>query len=219
MEPFKVAASLQKLIDPYPPAATVVEAAQAGGEQARIALARLWLSEGIPCAFRQCPAVYEAMRSWLATWLNVHAKEIGVAGSARLGTSLAPGQLGKPFNRDSDLDLFVVSAGAFERLQDEFRRWSFDFERGSIAPSNETEKRYWQDNNARGPKLIQRGFLDQKMIPNRNAYRITRMMSEAMYVLTQKLKITAFAPTPKRASIRCYSSWESFVRQVTLNLT
>jgi hypothetical protein len=158
------------------------------------------------------------MRSWLASWLNVHAKEIGVAGSARLGTSLAPNQLGKPFDRDSDLDLFVVSADAFGRLQEEFRRWSFDFEDGSIVPANEREKGFWQDNNLRGPKLIQRGFLDQKMIPNRKGYPITQMMSEAMYLLTQKLKITASAPTPERASIRCYSSWDSFVRQMTLNL-
>jgi hypothetical protein len=218
MEPFKIAASLKELVNPYPPAAAVIDAAKTGGEQARVALARLWLSEGIPCAFRQCPAVYEAMRSWLASWLNVHAKEIGVAGSARLGTSLAPNQLGKPFDRDSDLDLFVVSADAFGRLQEEFRRWSFDFEDGSIVPANEREKGFWQDNNLRGPKLIQRGFLDQKMIPNRKGYPITQMMSEAMYLLTQKLKITASAPTPERASIRCYSSWDSFVRQMTLNL-
>jgi hypothetical protein len=219
MEPFRVAAPLKELVDPYPPAATVVEAAKVGGDQARVALARLWLSEGIPCAFRQCPAVYEAMRSWLASWLKVHAKEIGVAGSGRLGTSLSPAQLGKPFDSDSDLDLFVVSASAFERLQEEFRRWSFDFEGGSIVPDNEKEKRFWQDNNARGPKLIQRGFLDQKMIPNREGYPVTKMMSQAMYLLTRKLRITALAPSPKRASIRCYSSWESFVRQATLNLS
>ena len=218
MQPFKVATSLRELIDPYPPAATVLDAAKTGGEQARVALARLWLSEGIPCAFRQCPAVYEAMRSWLASWLKVHAKDIGVGGSARLGSSLAPAQLGKPFDRDSDLDLFLVSTGAFDQLQDEFRRWSFDFERGRIVPANKTEERYWRDNNARGPRLLQRGFLDHKMIPSRNAYPVTRMMSEAMYLLTQKLKITALAPTPRRASIRCYSSWDSFVRQVTLNL-
>jgi hypothetical protein len=218
MEPFRVATPLKDLVDAYPSAKVVIAAGRSGGEQARLALARLWLSEGIPCAFKKCPAIYESMRTWLASWLNVHAKEIGVAGSARLGTSLSPMKLGRPFGNASDLDLFVVSSKTFERLQEEFGRWSFDFESGRVSPRNERERRFWEDNSARGPKVIQRGFLDQNMIPNRDHYNITKKVSEGMWLLTQKLRITPLAPQPSRASIRCYSSWESFVRQTALNL-
>jgi len=218
MEPFRIASPLVKLIDVYPEPEVVLEAARRGGEQARIALARLWLSEGIPFAFRGCPAVYESIRSWLSVWLSVHAKEIGVAGSARLGASLAPNKLGKPFGSTSDLDIFIVSSSLFAALQEEFRKWSFDFESGKITASNDREASFWRDNNARGPKLFSRGFIDQKMVPNLPEYPVTKKISQGMWLLVEKLRITPSAPNPKQASVRCYSSWDSFVRQISLNL-
>ena len=127
----------------------MLDAADRGGEQARIALVRLWLSEGIPHAFRECPAVYESVRSWLSTRLDVHAKEIGIVGSARLGASLGPKKLGKTFSADSDLDLVIVSKGLFEKLREEFCQWSLAFESGAVAARNPTEEKYWQENNRR----------------------------------------------------------------------
>ena len=218
MEPFRVATPIVELTDPYPDARVVVDTARRGGEPARVALARLWLSEGIPYAFRDCPAVYESVRTWLSAWLDVHAKEIGVSGSARLGASLAPAKLGKKFGATSDLDLFIVSASLFRELREEFRNWSFDYESNRVVPHNDREALFWRDNNARGPKMIDRGLLDQKMIPNLPAYPITKKMSQGMWVLVEKLKKTPNAPHPKMASVRCYSSWASLVRQVMLNL-
>ena len=218
MEPFRVALPLKELIDIYPTPEEVLSAARTGGEQARVALARLWLSEGIPCAFRECPAVYESIRSWLSNWINVHPKEIGLSGSARLGCSLSPNKLGKPFGINSDLDLFVISSSLFERLRDEFLRWSFDFESGKVTASNEREATFWRDNNERGPKLIQRGFIDQEMIPNKQNYQLAKKISQAMWLLVEKLKLTSKAPHPKHASVRCYTSWDSFVRQMSKNL-
>lgn len=218
MEPFRIATTLLKLCDLYPDPKVLLGAARTGGEQARIAIARLWLSEGIPYAFRDCPAIYESVRSWLSTWLNVHAKEIGVTGSARLGASLSPRKLGKPFDSSSDFDIFIISNDLFVALKEEFLRWSFDFEGGRLKASNDREEGFWRDNNARGPKLIGRGFIDQKMIPNLSEYTTTKKISQAMWLLVGKLKITPNAPKPKHASVRCYSSWDSFVRQISLNL-
>lgn len=218
MEPFRVAVPLQLLVEPYLAPAAVIDAARKGGEQARHALARLWLSEGIPCAFRDCPAIYESMRSWLANYLSVHPKEISITGSARLGASLSPAKLGKPFDSDSDLDVFVVSHQLFEIMQDQFCKWSLDFESGRAKPRNAREEDFWRDNHHRGHKLIQRGFIDQKLIPNLDAYPEIQRISESMWALVEKLKITERAPRPKHASLRCYSSWEAFVRQTALNL-
>ena len=105
MEPFKSPDSLKELTSPYPDPQDLLEAAHSGGEPARIALAQLWLSEGIPYAFRCCPAIYESVRSWLSAQLGVHAKEISMVGSARLGKSPAPEKLGDPFDENSDLDI------------------------------------------------------------------------------------------------------------------
>ena len=76
MEPFRIPEPLRNLTYPYPDPSLVLDAAGQGGESARIALAQLWLSEGLPYAFRECPAVYESVRSWLSAMLSVHAKEI-----------------------------------------------------------------------------------------------------------------------------------------------
>ena len=219
MEPFKIPSSLKSLTKPYPCPKVLLDAAHSGGEPARIALARLWLSEGIPHAFRCCPVIYESVRSWLSTRLGVHAKEISLVGSARLGKSLAPKKLGNPFkDNKSDLDIFIVSNHLFEAVREDFRRWSFDFERGQCNPRNKTEKRFWLDNHARGQKLILRGFIDTKMIPNFLEYPTIQKINQEMWLLVEKLKITSNAPKPKHASVRCYSSWNSFVQQVSLNL-
>lgn len=219
MEPFRIATPIAGLTGPYLDPKVIVDAAKSGGDPARVAFARLWLSEGIPYAFRECPAVYESLRTWLSAWLGVHAKETGVSGSARLGASLAPAKLGKKFGTNSDLDLLIVSGSFFNEMREEFRRWSFDFESNQVVPHNEREASFWRDNNARGPKLIDRGFLDQKMIPNLPEYPITKKISQGMWVLVEKLKKTPGAPQPKMASVRCYSSWDSFVRQVVLSLS
>ena len=217
MEPFKNPASIKELTSPYPDPKKLLEAARSGGEPVRTALARLWLSEGIPYAFRSCPVIYESVRSWLSAQLGVHAKEISMRGSARLGASLAPQKIGKPFDKSSDLDIFIVSNCLFESLREDFCRWSYDFESGKLAPSK-SEERYWRDNNARGPDWIIRGFIDAKKIPSLSNYPTAQKINQAMWRLVEKLKVTTNAPKPKEASVRCYSSWDNFVQQVSLEL-
>ena len=158
------------------------------------------------------------MRSWLSVKLDVDPKEISLTGSARLGSSLAPKKLGQSYSDTSDLDLFIVSEGMFGQLCDEFTGWSSSFKSGDISPKNNRELSFWKDNNKRGPKVIQRGFLDQKMIPNRKAYPLTCKISHVMWQVVEKFKEIPEAPQPSKASIRCYSSWAAFVQQISVNL-
>lgn len=218
MEPFSISNSLRNFTDPYPDPELVLDVAGQDGNQARIALTRLWLSEGIPYAFRECPAVYESVRSWLSIHLDVHAKEIGVVGSARIGASFSPNKLGKKFSTTSDLDLFIVSKGLFEKLKGEFFEWSQAFEKGEIVAKNPTEQSYWKDNNKRVPKNIAAGFIDSKYIPNHKPYPITTNIEQTRFLLIEKLKCTPNGPKPREAFVRCYKSWDSFVRQNSLNL-
>ena len=95
---------------------------------------------------------------------------------------------------------------------------SFDYETNRVVPQNGRGKSFWQDKIARGPKLVNRGFLDQKMIPNLPEYPVAKKIGQGKWVLVEKFKKTPGAPKPKGASIRCYSSWDSYMRQVTLNL-
>ena len=218
MKPFEIVESMSALKSHYPDARTLINAAYKGGWQARVAIAQLWLTEGIPFAFSECPALYDSIRSWLSTKLDVHAKEISIVGSARLGESLNPKKIGTPFNSASDLDLLVVSGSLFNQLQNEFNVWSNDYESGVIKPRHDPEKSYWMDNKKRGPKIIDRGFIDAKMIPYWNRYQMSQRTANYMWQLVEKLKSTANSPKPQKASIRCYKNWSSLIKRISFNL-
>src|SRR3990172_9093625 len=131
MKPFDVSAVLDPLTEVYPPAEVLLGAAKAGNQDARYAISRLWLSEGIPFAFKARPAVYEALRIWIARRLDVQAKEVTIVGSGRQGYSLSPDQnAGRPFGQQSDLDMTTISVRLFERLRDAFGRWEKDYKQG-----------------------------------------------------------------------------------------
>jgi hypothetical protein len=219
MEAFKVSTHLSVLLDSYTVARSLVDAAINGGEQSKMAIARLWLSEGIPFAFKKRPALYESVRVWLGTRLGVDPKEIHVTGSARIGQSLAPKKIGTRFGEHSDLDLFVVSQALFEQMKSDFNNWSYQFEGGMVKPGNERERRFWTENNQRGPNLIQRGFLDSKIVPNHEAYPVIKNIAQTMWLLKRKLDLTDGAPIIKSASIRCYKDWGSYARQIVISLS
>ncbi|MBI0473248.1 hypothetical protein EXT68_13435 [Pectobacterium parmentieri] len=178
----------------------------------------MWLSEGIPFAFKNTPALYEVVRVWLGNRLDVDPKEIHLSGSARIGQSLAPNKMGKNFGNHSDLDLFVVSEVLFNRVRTDFNNWSYEFEGDLVQPINETERKYWVENNNRGQKNLQRGFLDSSIVPNRDKYPTIKNIAQSMWLLKEKLDITKEAPSIKSASVRCYKNWRSYVQQVVLSL-
>lgn len=216
MEPFKVSNDLREVVSAYPDAKLILEAAKNGGESARQAIARQWLSEGIPFAFKKCPAIYESIRSWVGSRLNIDPKELNVTGSARLGQSLAPHKIGKPFEDGSDLDIFIISSELFEHLKSDFNQWSYDFESCVITASNERERGFWIENIHRGPKNIARGFIDSNIVPNHDKYRYVKNVAQTMYLLKEKLDATSEAPKFCHASVRCYKSWASYVQQISL---
>lgn len=218
MEAFRVPDPLRNLRGAHPEAEAVLAAARDGGDSSRVALARLWLSEGIPYAFAECPAVFEVLRGWLAIRLDVDPKEISLTGSARIGSSISPGKRGAKFSLNSDLDLFVVSEKLFGKLRDEFNHWTYEFDGGLVKASNSREYAFWKDNAVRGTRLLARGFIDQKMIPNLPNYPTVKSISQGMWLLTEKLRLTDGAPKPKHASIRCYKSWGHAIQQISLNL-
>ena len=79
---FAIGPQLAKLSGAYPRAQHVLEAA-AVGQREKAILVRLWISEGIPFAFRKCPGLYEEVRDSLAKGLELDAKQISVVGSGR----------------------------------------------------------------------------------------------------------------------------------------
>ena len=223
MKPFEIEAPLRKLVCHYPDPELLLRVALEGGEEAQGAISRLWLSEGIPSVFMICPAIYDSLRCWIAERLEVNVKEIGLVGSARLGKSLDPDKLGALFADDeSDLDLFIVSSDLFKKLKEDFESWSTDVENQRFDfgqfDAEKHERRFWKYNLKHNPKNIRRGFIDAKKIPAFPDYPTAKKIQRTMEQLILKLKSTTDAPKPQKASIRCYTSWDSFVRQNSLNL-
>ena len=141
--PFSVDASLLTLPSPFPSSDELRAALLGTTGYGREIVARLWLAEGPPSAFQQCPAIYEDLRGWLSARLGVHAKEITLVGSARIGYSMAPTEFGKPFGEHSDLDLAIISAQLFERLTTDFRLFSGEYRAGAVTPRSDNERTLW----------------------------------------------------------------------------
>ena len=217
--PFSVDASLLTLPSPFPNSDELRAALLGATRDGREIVARLWLTEGPPSAFQQCPAIYEDLRGWLSARLGVHPKEITLVGSARIGYSMTQAEFGKPFGEHSDLDLAIISAQLFERLTSDFRLFSEDYEAGDVNPRSDKERTLWESNLEFGERNIPKGFFDAWKIPNFDRYSVTRHVNQTMWKLIKKLETTAAAPKVHRASTRVYRNWQSFVNRLTVNLS
>jgi len=183
------------------------------------AFARLWLTEGFPTAFTSAPAIYEDLRGWLASQLSVHAKEVTVVGSARMGYSLKPEpDFGRQFGPRSDLDLGVISKDLFARVASAYEEFSSDLRSGKIAPRSDRERSDWDENVKFGIRNIPRGFFDPDKIPTFNRYPVVQQVGQSMWMLKKKLDVTPGAPQVRKASIRVYRDWQSLIDNKSLNL-
>ena len=218
-KPFAIDPQLAELTGVYPCPQDLLAAAAAGPRE-RAILARLWISEGIPFAFRRCPARYEEARDSLAKRLRLDAKQISMGGSGRLGYSLAPKKWGEQYRAESsDLDLFAVSERLFDRLREDFDRWRDDYARGDIQPSTERERYYWNANRKETPNSIQRGFIDSIRVPNRQRYAVFSAMNSCLAVVRLKLRDADEGPMLReRLTLRCYRDWHSYELQMAVSL-
>lgn len=203
----------------HPKCRDVLRAVQVGRRNKEV-IARLWLSEGIPFAFRECPWLYEECRGWLAHRLDVDAKQISMVGSGRLGYSVVSGKQCRPFKPgSSDLDLFAVSNRVFEGLKDDFERWYADYDSGEVLPKGNQE-RYWSSNRRDSSRNARVGFLNSWCVPNLGRYPNFLRLNRSLYGLHVKLRSTQGAPkiSDKSISLRCYRDWSAFERQQVVNL-
>lgn len=160
---FKLSAWARQLCDPYPDPNQWSVLGAIGKDDIR-RFVSLWLTEGIPFAFRDKPMIYEHAREYIAQGIGERSRQVTVIGSARLGFSLAPPpKFGKAFEpADSDLDALILSSVWFEKLQKEFLHWKELYLERQIAPTDR-EARYWEENLDTVPRTLRRGFIDTRV--------------------------------------------------------
>lgn len=224
MDPFIISEDGKRLKNTYPCPEELCTMAKSAPDSEKFGIVQQWLSEGIPYCFRECPLLYEAIRGWLARAIKIHAKEITLIGSARIGYSLAPGDdYGRPFNNSSDLDFSAISSVLFEKCVAAFKLWLDDYQNGRILPRNPTEESYWKDNVMRVPKNIAWGFIDPYKIPIWSAtgkrYQIACDILDSLYRLHIKIETTEYAPRVREVTIRVYRDWWAAIKRFKINFS
>ncbi|GAB2866299.1 hypothetical protein GCM10027277_38930 [Pseudoduganella ginsengisoli] len=184
----------------------------------RETLVRLWLTEGIPYAFKSSAATYDEMRRWLAARLRVHSKDVTLVGSARIGFSMKPTVFGRAFGKTSDLDLTIVNQDLFNACQADAEKFSFDFSESQIIPRSETQKRNWEDSVRRLPSMIKMGFIDTYLYPGNENYSVVKGIKDTMWRLTERLKKTPDVPAPTKVTARVYRDWDALIERISFNL-
>lgn len=173
--------------------------------------------ENIPYTFKHRPLIYETMRAWLAREVKINPSEIVVIGSAKLGFSpTAHPDFGKEFGAQSDLDLTAISLKLFNDLRLDLEMWRTDIDSGKISPKNERESSFWQSSLKILPQNAEKGFLDPHKIPN--SYKSAQLIGQKMWALNERLKISDPALNFRKCSLRIYKDWDSFSKQLMINL-
>ena len=179
--------------------------------------ASLWLTEGIPFAFRDCPMSFEYCRERLAKQLDEVPKSISMVGSARLGASLDPKKFGHDYDHaTSDIDLFMVSSNWFEKLRTDAELWLSRYRSRLAEPRHPKEAAYWEDNAARLPSTMKRGFVDIWVIPSYKRYSHAQELRRTLN--TFKENLNEHLPRESRirrdVGIRVYEDWDSALKQI-----
>ena len=202
----------------YPSALSLKETYVNAHANERLGIIRLWMTEGIPFAFKEQPLLYEEIRSFLAARINVYSKDITVVGSARIGFSMSKKEWGRSFNNGSDLDLTIVSNDLYKALVMDFQRWVKDIELRKIQPKNVSEMASWLDNIKYLDGKIATGFIQVRFIPYHRNYITVKKCYDSIWLLKKRLRLTDSAPQVSDASIRVYSSWKACINQLHINL-
>ncbi len=215
--PFSLSIGSQNLKGIYPTSQEIKDVFTNASEAERYGIIRLWITEGIPYAFRDQPLIYEEIREFIAKGVNIHSKEVTLVGSGRIGYSLKKKVWGKTFTDSSDLDFTIISNELYSKLVFDFKKWVGDIESKKIKPKTENELKGWLGSIEVVDRNIPQGFIYTKNLLPYSDYSTVRKCYGTMNKLQEKLAHTKNAPKVSDVSIRVYADWKSCVRQLQIN--
>lgn len=215
--PFILSPDTLNLRELYPESSFLKNIYAKTNTKERLGIIRLWMTEGIPFAFKEHPLLYEEVRDFIAKGVKVHAKDVTIVGSARIGYSLSKDEWGRPFNSNSDFDFTIVSNDLYKTTVNDFQRWVKDIESKIVLPKDVSEMLIWLYNIKYLDKKIPTGFIQIKFIPYHINYPTVKKCYDTIWLLRKKLQVTQTAPRVSDASIRVYSNWKACINQLRIN--
>lgn len=215
--PFILSEHSELLKGVYPSAEDIKNVFTKSNETERHGIIRLWITEGIPYAFKDNPLLYEEMRTFISKGVNVNPKEVTLVGSARIGYSLKKKVWGKAFTNKSDLDFTVVSNDLYKNLISDFQKWTGDFSSRKIIPNSGIQTKRWLESIITVNQNIPKGFINTKDLFSHSNYAVVKNCYYTMTKLKERLEVTENSPSIADASIRVYSNWKSCTRQLEIN--
>ena len=216
--PFPNANSSYELQNGYLTAEQLKTIFNKSNESQRCGIIRLWITEGVPYAFKDCPMFYEDVRQFIAQGVNVHPKEVTLVGSSRIGYSMKPYKWGKPYSKSSDFDFTIISNASYAKLVTDFQRWVSDIASKNIIPKSKEQLTYWLSSIDTVNRNIPKGYIYTKNLFSHKNYLTVSKCFISMKNLKEKISKTPDFPQASDVSIRVYSSWDTCIKQVKFNL-
>ena len=184
---------------------------------------RLWFTEGVPWVFRNCPWLYERVRTIISKDLSIEFNGIFMIGSGKLRWSLSPNRFLKEYNfcNPSDLDFTIVNDDLFQRMKIDFEEWK---ELVEVKKKYELKNKYQKDNIDLLPQNIGAGFIDMYKLPVDIKELKTRQLFPNLVVkLVNMFQDYLGYNFPDKKShmkitFRIYQNWDSFLKQNLKNL-
>ena len=103
-----------------------------------LAIVQGYITHGSPFVFMGDEKKYYSLKKIIADYFKLNPLSIIMIGSAKLGFSINPLQLWKPFNDESDFDMVIISDGIFRKFWGEL----LDFNIGLQVRTVDEEKKY-----------------------------------------------------------------------------
>ncbi|WP_337084806.1 hypothetical protein [Elizabethkingia anophelis] len=166
-------------------------------------------------AFKVKPLIYEQITQYIADKFKIKKNQIILLGSARTGFAIDPQNYGRKFSENSDLDFAIIDSNLFENCVNDFKLWKRKTENNEYEEKQ--KNKFWNDNQTNLNYQIKKGFIDTYKIPNFIEFTTTQQINHSLSLVVLNLESIQRIKV-KEASARIYKDWDTFQRQLKINI-
>lgn len=166
-------------------------------------------------AFKSKPIIYEQTTQYISDKFSISKYQIILLGSAKTGFAIDPNNYGRKFSENSDLDFAIINEKLFNDSVKDFKLWKAKTDDNQY--DEKVKNRFWPDNQNNLKHQIKRGFIDTYKIPNFIEFTTTQQINQSLSLIVVNLQKYQNIKV-KEASVRVYKDWNTFHRQLRINI-